>query len=43
MNTRKFVESLRRLYIGGKVTLEQVKAYLASGKITDEEYDYITA
>lgn len=40
---RVFVESLRRLYKSGKVTLEKVKQYLADGKITPEEYDYITA
>lgn len=40
---RVFVESLRRLYKSGKVTLEKVKQYLADGKITTAEYDYITA
>ena len=40
---RVFVESLKRLYKSGKVTLTQIQAYLANGKITTEEYDYITA
>lgn len=40
---RVFVESLRRLYKSGKVTLEKVKQYLADGKITTAEYDYITS
>lgn len=39
---RVFVESLRRLYKSGKVTLEKIKQYLAGGKITTAEYDYIT-
>jgi len=38
-----FVESLRRLYKSGRVSLEKIKAYLASGKITPEEYDYIVS
>ena len=40
---RVFVESLKRLYKSGKVTLAQIQAYLSSGKISAEEYDYITA
>ena len=40
---RVFVESLRRLYRAGKVTLDQVKEYLADDKITTAEYDYIVA
>ena len=40
---RVFVESLKRLYKSGKVTLTQIQTYLANGKITAEEYDYITA
>lgn len=39
---RVFVESLRRLYKSGKVTLEKIKQYLADGKITTAECDYIT-
>ena len=42
MNTRKFVESLKRLYLTSKVALNQIKSYLSNGKITAEEYDYIT-
>lgn len=43
MNSSKFVESIRRLYKAGKITLDKVKELLANGKITSEEYDYITA
>lgn len=35
------VESLRRLYVGGKVTLEKIDTMLAEGKLTQEEYNYI--
>ena len=38
---RLLVESMRRLYRAGKITLEQVKERLAKGEITTEEYDYI--
>ena len=41
MNMRIFVESLRRLYLAGKVSLEKIKRYLADSKITVDEYDYI--
>lgn len=37
----RFVESLKRLYKGGKITEEKVAELLAEGKITQEEYDYI--
>lgn len=40
---RIFVISLRRLYLAGKVSLDKIKSYVASGKITTEEYDYIVA
>ncbi len=42
---RPFVESLRRLYtaVPPRVTLAKLQSYLASGKITQEEYDYIIA
>jgi len=43
MNSSKFVESIRRLYQAGKITIDKVKELLANGKITPEEYDYITA
>lgn len=39
---RLFVESLRRSYRAGKISLNKIKAYLADGKITTAEYDYIT-
>lgn len=38
---RVLVESFRRLYRSGKITLDQLKGYVSSGKITTGEYDYI--
>ena len=38
---RAFVESLRRLYIDGKITAEKVNSFLAEGKITAQEAEYI--
>lgn len=38
---RILVESLRRLYIAGKLTLEQIQQRLERGTITQEEYEYI--
>lgn len=38
---RTLVESLRRLYLSGKLTLEQIQARLEKGTITQEEYEYI--
>ena len=38
---RQFVESLRRLYKAGRVPSGKIKEYVASGKITSAEYDYI--
>jgi hypothetical protein len=37
-----FVESLRRLYTAGKIELPTLDDLLARGKLTQEEYDYIT-
>ena len=37
-----FVESLKRLYIAGRITVEKLDGLLTDGKITQEEYDYIT-
>jgi hypothetical protein len=37
------VESLKRLYTAEKITLEKLNALLASTKIKQEEYEYITA
>lgn len=37
-----FIESLRRLYLAGKVAPEKVQALRDEGKITQEEYDYVT-
>lgn len=39
---RAHVESIKRLYKAGRITLERVKALVAEGKITPAEYDYIT-
>jgi uncharacterized XkdX family phage protein len=38
---RTLVESLKRLYKAGRLTLEQIQARLEKGTITQEEYDYI--
>ena len=38
-----FVESLRRLYKAGRVTLAKLQQMMAQGKITEEEYNYIIA
>ena len=37
----RFVESLKRLYSAGKITAEKIKDIFISGKIIQEEYDYI--
>lgn len=41
----KMKESLRRLYLAGseKVTLDKLNAMLAEGKITETEFNEITA
>nr|DAU66765.1 MAG TPA: hypothetical protein [Caudoviricetes sp.] len=36
-----FVESLRRLFLSGKITDDKLKELLNEGKITEEEYQYI--
>lgn len=38
----KLVESLKRLYRAGKLTINQIAERLAKGTITAEEYNYIT-
>lgn len=38
---RQFVESLKRLYVDGKVTKEKVIELFESGKITENEKNYI--
>ena len=35
------VESLKRLYGEGKVSVDKLDSMLTSGKITQEEYNYI--
>lgn len=37
------VESLKRLYSQGRITKEVLDQKLTDGKITQEEYDYITS
>ena len=39
---RTFVESLKRLYVKGKVTKEKLAQLTAEGKLTAAEYEYIT-
>ena len=36
------VESMKRLYQSSKITKENVKVRVKSGKITEDEYEYIT-
>lgn len=38
----EFVESLRRLYVAGKITEEKVKTLFTKGTIKSSEYVYIT-
>ena len=38
---RILVESFKRLYESGRVTKENVSARVKSGKITEDEYEYI--
>lgn len=38
---RLLVESMRRLYLSGRLSLNEIKARIAAGKITSAEYDYI--
>ena len=35
------VKSMKRLYQSGKITKVSVKARVKSGKITEDEYEYI--
>ena len=35
------VESMKRLYQSGKITKANVKVRVESGKITEDEYEYI--
>ena len=37
-----FVESSKRLYAAGKITATKLDELLASGKISQDEYSYIT-
>ena len=40
---RILVESLKRLYENGRVTKEELLDRVASGKLSQEEYEYITS
>ena len=42
-NMRILVESLKRLYKSGRVTKEELLDRVASGKISQEEYEYIAS
>jgi hypothetical protein len=37
-----FTDSLKRLYDAGRISLEKLQTLLSDGKISQEEYDYIT-
>ena len=39
---KMMVESCKRLYVSGKLTKEQISERKDSGKISAEEYEYIT-
>ena len=39
----KLVESLKRLYTKGKVAVVKLQEMKQEGKLTQEEFDYITA
>lgn len=39
---RTMVQSFKRLYESGKLTVEQVSERVQTGKIDVEEYEYIT-
>lgn len=39
---RAFVKSLKRLYEKGGVTEAKLRSLLAEGKISSDEYEYIT-
>lgn len=40
---RILIESLKRLYESGRATKEELLNRVANGKITQEEYEYITS
>lgn len=39
---RILVESFKRLYESGRITKDEIKARTKNGRITAEEYEYIT-
>lgn len=38
---RQFIESVRRIFQNGFITVEQIEKLFSTGKITDEEKQYI--
>ena len=38
----QFAQSIKRLYLTGRISLDKVKALVADGKLTTAEYDWIT-
>ena len=38
---RQFVESIKRLYVSGKINVEKIVELFESKKITEKEKDYI--
>ena len=41
MNYSAFVESLKRLYAAKKIDDGKLRAFIISGRITQQEYNYI--
>lgn len=39
----QFAQSIKRLYLAGRVSLDKVKALLADGKLTTAEYGYVVS
>lgn len=38
----QFAQSIKRLYVAGRINLGKVKSLLANGKLTAAEYDWVT-
>ncbi len=38
-----FINSLKRLYVAGKIVLAKLDTFLTEGKVTQEEYNYIAS
>lgn len=39
---RTLVESMKRLYKNGRITTDQIRERVTNGKISEEEFEYIT-